>query len=180
VQLWIGAGFTPAFSSEQKAKISPQSIPTRYASAIRTWRSTPTLHHSGVASILRTVVWEICCPEGTHRTLSRRDWMIVARQFIAWNTPKKGEPSRRDGVSWATPHIRRPWSKNVLSTESYRSLRDGFFVWHTPGNKLPGYDHSVPPGQKTLNACPRIRRRITPHARIRGRGRRRGRERSAW
>ena len=101
-----------------------------------------------MASILRTVVWEICCPEGTHRTLSRRDWMIVARQFIAWNTPKRGEPSRRDGVSWATPHIRRPWSKNVLSTESYRSLRDGFFVWHTPGNKLPGYDHSVPPGQR--------------------------------
>jgi hypothetical protein len=93
------------------------------------------------------------CPEGTG--------MIVARQFIAWNTPKKGEPSRRDGVNWATPHIRRPWSKNVLSTESYRSLRDGFFVWHTPGNKLPGYDHSVPPGQKTLNTCPRIRRRIS-------------------
>ena len=105
MQLWIGAGFTPAFSSEQKAKISPQSIRTRYASAIRTWRSTPSLqhsitptlhhsitlslHHSGVASILRTVVWEICCPEGTHRTLSRRDSMIVARQFIAWNTPKK-------------------------------------------------------------------------------------------
>jgi hypothetical protein len=74
--------------------------------------------------------------------------MIVARLFIAWNTPKKGEPSRRDGVSWATRHIRRPWSKNVLPTQSYRSLRDGFFVWHTPGNKLPGYDHSVPPGQK--------------------------------
>jgi hypothetical protein len=74
--------------------------------------------------------------------------MIVARQFIAWNTPKKGEPSWRDGVSRATRHIRRPWSKNVLSTESYRSLRDGFFVWHTPGNKLPGYDHSVPPGQR--------------------------------
>jgi hypothetical protein len=33
--------------------------------------------------------------------------MIVARQFIAWNTPKKGEPSRRDGVSRATRHIRR-------------------------------------------------------------------------
>src|SRR5260221_10851773 len=101
--------------------------------------------------------------------------MIVARQFIAWNTPKKGEPARRGGVSWATPHIRRPWSKNVLSTESYRSLRDGFFVWHTPGNKLPGYDHSVPPGQKTLNACPRIRRRITPNLRGRGRRRERGR-----
>jgi hypothetical protein len=74
--------------------------------------------------------------------------MIVARQFIAWNTPKKGEPSRRDGVSRAARHIHLPWSKNVLSTESYRSLRDGFFVWHTPGNKLPGYDHSVPPGQR--------------------------------
>src|SRR5258707_6395988 len=153
-------------------------------SKLAQYSNTPSLHHSGVASILRTVVWEICCPEGTHRTLTRRDLIIVARQFIAWNTPKKGEPSRRDGVSWATPHIRRPWSKNVLSTESYRSLRDGFFVWHTPGNKLPGYDHSVPPGQKTLNTCPHIRRRITitPHARIRGRGRgrRRGRERSAW
>jgi hypothetical protein len=74
--------------------------------------------------------------------------MIVARQFFSWNTPKKGEPSWRDGVSRATRHIRRPWSKNVLSTELYRSLRDGFFVWHTPGNKLPGYDHSVPPGQR--------------------------------
>jgi hypothetical protein len=72
--------------------------------------------------------------------------MIVARQFIAWNTPKKGEPSGKDGVRWATRHIRRPWSKNVLSTESYRSLRDGFFAWHAPGNKLPGYDHSIPPG----------------------------------
>jgi hypothetical protein len=138
---------------------------TRYAGAIRIWRRTPSL---GVASILRTVVWEICCPEGTHRTWFRRDWMIVARQFIAWNTPKKDEPSRRDGVSWARPHIRRPWSKNVLSTESYRSLRDGFFVWHTPGNKLPGYDHSVPPGQKTLNTCPRIRRRINSMRPIRG------------
>src|SRR5258708_2429671 len=49
------------------------------------------------------------CPEGMHRTLARRDWMIVARQFIAWHTPEKGEPARRDGVSWATPHIRRPW-----------------------------------------------------------------------
>jgi hypothetical protein len=109
-----------------------------------------TVGPPGVASILRTVVWEICCPEGTHRTLSRRD-----------------------GVSWATPHIRRPWSKNVLSTESYRSLRDGFFLWHTPGNKLPGYDHSVPLGQKTLNACPRIRRRITLMSPVRGRGRER-------
>jgi len=92
--------------------------------------------------------WSRFCGQLSGGMLSRRDGMIVARQFIAWNTPKKGEPSRRDGVSWATRHIRRPWSKNVLSTESYRSLRDGLFVWHTPGNKLPRYDHSVPPGQR--------------------------------
>jgi len=90
------------------------SIPTRYAGAIRTWRSTPVLQHSiGVAW---TVFREVCCPGGT--------------------------------VCRATRHIHRPWSKNVLPTESYRSLRDGFFGWHTPGNKLPGYDHSVPPGQR--------------------------------
>jgi hypothetical protein len=29
--------------------VSPFSIPTRYAGPIRTWRSTPILHHSGVA-----------------------------------------------------------------------------------------------------------------------------------
>ena len=87
----------------------------------------------GVASILWTVVREVCCPGGTQRTLSRRDWMIVVRQFIAWNTPKKGEPSRRDGVSRATRHIHRPWSKNVLSTQSYRSLRDGPCSTSVPG-----------------------------------------------
>jgi hypothetical protein len=120
-----------------------------------------------LASILWTVFREVCCPGGTHRALSRRDRMIVARQFIAWNMPKKSEPSRRDGVSRAARHIHLPWSKNVLSTESYRALRDGFFAWHTPGNKLPGYDHSVPSGTKTLNTCPQIRRQISSPFRAR-------------
>jgi hypothetical protein len=29
---------------------------------------------------------------------------------------------------------------------SHRALRDGFFAYAFPGNKLPGYDHSVPSG----------------------------------
>ena len=143
------------------------NTPARNAS--RNDAGGPTLHHSDLASNLWTGV-ESVCPGGTPRTLSRRDRMIAARQFIAWNTPKKGEPSRRGGVSRAARHIHRPWSKNVLSAESYRSLRDGFFVSHTPGNKLPGYDHSVPPGQQTLpDNCPQNRSHPTPRGRIRGR-----------
>src|SRR5258707_4769469 len=41
-------------------------------SKLAQYSNTPILQYSGVASILRTVDWEICCPEGTHRTLSRR------------------------------------------------------------------------------------------------------------
>ena len=33
---------------------------------------------------------------------------------------------------------------------SYRTLRGGSDYGQVPGSKLPGYDHSVPPGQKTL------------------------------
>jgi len=89
-----------------------------------------------------------------------------------------GLSPRRDGVSWVTPHIRRLWSKNVLATESCRPLRDGFFVWHTPGNKLPGYDHSVPPGQRPSTPVREFDARslhTVPTFRGRGRGRRRGR-----
>src|SRR5258707_11180309 len=175
-------GFSPGYARHRGCALKGR--PTRRTrGAIPNWRSTPTLQYSNTLGWLRfcgQLSGRFVVPKGRIGLCPEGDWMIVARQFIAWNTPKKGGPSRRDDVSWATPHIRRPWSKNVLSTESYRSLRDGFFVWHTPGNKLPGYDHSVPPGQKTLNACPRIRRRITPRGRIRGRGRGRGRERSAW
>src|SRR5258707_13885328 len=110
----------------QRGMQRPSSIPTRYAGAIRIWRSTPTLQYSNTPSLWGGFDFVDSCQGGL---LSRRDRMIVARQFIAWNTPKKGEPSRRDGVSRATRHIHRPWSKNVLSTESYRSLREGFFVW---------------------------------------------------
>jgi hypothetical protein len=34
-----------------------------------------------------------------------------------------------------------------MSTQSYRSLRDGSFFKPIPGSELPGYLHLVPPGQ---------------------------------
>jgi hypothetical protein len=42
---------------------------------------------------------------------------------------------------------------------SDRALRDGFSIERIPGNKLPGYDHSVPPGQRLPIA-------VSPHRRF--------------
>ncbi len=51
---------------------------------------------------------------------------MVARQFIAWNLSANCELWRR---------LITPFS------------RDGFCQRYDPGNKLPGYYRSVPPGQ---------------------------------
>ncbi len=56
--------------------------------------------------------------------------MKVARQFIAWNPCENGS---------------RPVD---------RALRDGFFIERVPGNKLPGYDHRVPPGRAFSSKLP--------------------------
>ena len=34
--------------------------------------------------------------------------------------------------------------------ESHCTLRDGSIIGQAPGNKLPGYDHAVPTGQKPM------------------------------
>jgi hypothetical protein len=50
---------------------------------------------------------------------------MVARQFIAWDVSKKA--TRPVGTARGEPPdvFHRPRNKNVLSTQSYRSLRDG-------------------------------------------------------
>ena len=69
--------------------------------------------------------------------------MKVATQFIAWKVAKKVTvPEGRCELRY--PMYCCPKSKNVLSTQSYRPLRDGSPFWTVPGNKLPGYLHSVP------------------------------------
>src|SRR5260370_14295866 len=58
---------------------------------------------------------------------------------------------------------------------SYRSLRDGPDFARIPGNKLPGYDHSVPTGQvqpaivwkvgpKRSRLTPTLHHSNTPHS----------------
>ena len=39
-----------------------------------------------------------------------------------------------------------PMIKMRIGLQSHRSLRDGFLSDGFPGNKLPGYYHSIPPG----------------------------------
>ena len=41
-------------------------------------------------------------------------------------------------------------------TRSHRTLRDGSFIGRIPGNKLPGYLHSVPTGLSPLAQPGRI------------------------
>jgi hypothetical protein len=85
--------------------------------------------------------------------------MIVARQFIAWYGREK-EPSRRVrydlspvtqcnrcvGGRIETPLSTRSTKNGTGINRSHRTLRDGSFMGDFPGNKLPGYLHSVPPG----------------------------------
>jgi hypothetical protein len=75
--------------------------------------------------------------------------MIVARQFIAWNMSKKEIRPVGNGLilthNWLVVLIvARLW------TQSHRPYGTDPFLNGIPGNKLPGYDHLVPPGQTHL------------------------------
>ena len=72
--------------------------------------------------------------------------MIVARQFIAWNLFQKGIRPGGDGMI-GSDRRSRIGTNNQPGIRSDRALRDGFSIGRVPGNKLPGYDHSVPPGR---------------------------------
>ena len=85
----------------------------------------------------------------TQVPLSRRDQMMVARQFTAWDL--RGSETRPVGygVTGLANGVSSPWVANKLwDAESDRSPRDGGVFGRIPGNKLPGYHHVVPTGQK--------------------------------
>jgi len=52
------------------------------------------------------------------------------------------------GLSWSTRAFTAQGDRTFRPTQSHHTLRDGSFLGHIPGSKLPGYYHSVPPGQK--------------------------------
>jgi hypothetical protein len=72
---------------------------------------------------------------GVEGLLSRRDGMMVARQFIAWSVAD----------------ILRPRAANMWCSATH-TVPPGRFVFfgRIPGNKLPGYDHPIPSGQSPM------------------------------
>ena len=71
---------------------------------------------------------------------------MVARQFIALVSGENGNRPVGHGM---IGYDRRATTgtSNQPGYGSDRALRDGFAIRRVPGNKLPGYDHSVPPGR---------------------------------
>jgi hypothetical protein len=73
--------------------------------------------------------------------------MIVARHPAAAGLP--GNRAKREPIrARYDPYPSRLIVLIVarLSDPITPSLRDGFSIESVPGNKLPGYDHLVPPG----------------------------------
>jgi hypothetical protein len=113
-------------------------------------------------------------PERGCRTLSRRDYVMVAtrlsspksRQFIAWYPCKNGNRPVGHGMIGSD---RRATIRTTINRGegSNRTLRDGFSIEHVPGNKLPGlrraqssrYHHMVPPGPTCVFMLTRLRGR---------------------
>ena len=101
-------------------------------------------------------------------------------------------PSRRARSDPYPGLTNRPGHWHAYQTQSYRPYGTSPLIENLPGNKLPGYAHSGPPGRRgpsasrpadagaipTWRNTPLLHYSITPRGRIRGR--RRGRERSAW
>jgi hypothetical protein len=108
-------------------------------------------------------------PEGMTGRLSRRDRMLVARQFIAWVGASERDPSRRErsdsGTRDVFPALSVPRPQTYLKERVWRAMCTTVRLRHLccnritpfptgrfkfspiPGNELPGYDQSVPPGQ---------------------------------
>jgi hypothetical protein len=131
----------------------------------------------------RSVMWSRKCGHvlpGIRQRInpSRRERCDSVAVAIAKLEPSCELPSRlvaRD-ESGSSSVYRQNTSRGL---ESYRALRDGSFLHIIPGNKLPGYDHSVSPGQLPTSPFgptnrhyfPHLRPHITEHLRGRGGGR---------
>src|SRR5260221_14586770 len=104
-------------------------------------------------------VWGLC-PTGSVGFVSHRD-----------NSPCVPEgPNDRSQAIYCLEHVQpkiRPVGHGLILTHGWLvvlivarlsdlitpSLRDGSLFERIPGNKLPGYDHLVPPGQRLVSLC---------------------------
>ena len=74
--------------------------------------------------------------------------MMVARQFIAWYPCENGNRPVGNGMIGSTGRSYSLGGEIRRAARLAPSLRDAWPFRHIPGNKLLGYHHSVPPGQK--------------------------------
>jgi hypothetical protein len=74
--------------------------------------------------------------------------MIVARQFIVWNAQKNAR-SRRDRHDQVDRAFLDPVAVNTSGSAAHTvTYGTVTFFGHIPGNKLTGYAHLVPSGQR--------------------------------
>ena len=83
--------------------------------------------------------------------------MIVARQFIAWNISIE-KPSRRVRSDPYPRLINRPDRSTPIGPNHTVPYGTVPVFARIPGNKLPGYDRSVPPGK---NQHKRVEKKFT-------------------
>ena len=81
-----------------------------------------------------------------HQVLSRRDSVTVAWQFTARNAFKK-DPSRRVRSELVCWHVPMQALRNVPSDPIIPFPPGRVRFLASPGSKLPGYLHLVPPGR---------------------------------
>jgi hypothetical protein len=75
--------------------------------------------------------------------------MKVARYEVP-GSHKKQVPSRRERYDRLTGHSFSLGGEYIGQLSSYRPYGTGRLFAQIPGNKLPGYLHLVPPGQRYL------------------------------
>jgi hypothetical protein len=91
--------------------------------------------------------------------------MKVARQFyyLEWVNPKPhpvlsatvrgcGTTEEGYGLSYFIRAVLAQGGGRFPPIQSHRTLRDGSFLGHIPGSKVPGYHHRVLGGQKAFSA----------------------------
>ncbi len=100
--------------------------------------------------------------------LSRRDSTMVAWHEVPDDVRCEGPfPKHLDFFCSYTRKFRHAntsitESKCAPRQESHRTLRDGSLGWRCPRHFVPGYDRTVPPGQKPFaRRCPHIKLALT-------------------
>jgi hypothetical protein len=105
----------------------------------------------GVASLLRTGVREVFVPKGLDEGSPAIYCLGCVQKKV---TVPEGRCEPRYPMYWLPEVEERPVDPIIPS------LRDGSPFGTVPGNKLPGYHHSIPSGQQTATTCPHFRSHI--------------------